>query len=237
MFMTRYGRLLLSHCCVFAILLCAGPALAAVVLPVVDESGSVIVTTETAEVREGPAAGYDVITVVAKGEIFVKQGRTGAWYYIRINDDTFGWISGRAISRYREDEAPSTYVEPREGPIEGGYYPDYRYYPYYPGGYYGYFYDYPFYFWGQSYFSSDYFYYDYHRHRGYSRYYGRGYPRNRDYPRYRDDGRQWGGESYRNYYPGPRVAPVPRPPGPAYRSYSPGPRPALPRIRPSFPRR
>ena len=88
-----------------------------------------IVTAETAEVREGPAPNYDVITVVAKGEIFVKQGRTGAWYYIKINDDTFGWISGRAIRRYQEEEAPSTYVEPRDEPVESG---DYPYYPYYP---------------------------------------------------------------------------------------------------------
>ena len=106
--------------CVCVSSCCAGSAPAAVVSPEIDESGSVIVTTETAEVREGPAAGYDVITVVAKGEIFVKQGRTGAWYYIRINDDTFGWISGRAISRYQEGETPSTYVEPRDGPVESG---------------------------------------------------------------------------------------------------------------------
>jgi len=233
MTLTRFRGLLPLLCGAFALLFFAGSAMA-VVLPVVDESGSVIVTTETAEVREGPASGYDVLTVVAKGEIFVKQGRTGAWYYIRINEDTFGWISGRAISRYLEGETPSTYVEPRDGPVDRG---DYQYYPYYPGSYYGYFYDYPFYFWGQPYFSSDYYYNDYYRYRGYPREHMNAYPRSRDYPRYRDYGRPGGSDYHRSFDGGRYGVPIPRPPGPAPRFNSPASRPAIPRIRPSFPRR
>jgi hypothetical protein len=240
MMLTRFRGLLPLLCGAWVIFVCVGLAPAAVVSPEIAENGAVIVTAETAEVREGPAPSFAVITVVANGEIFVKEGRTGAWYYIRINDGTFGWISGRAISRYQEDEAPSTYVEPRDGPTESGDYQPYPsspYYPYYPGSYYGYIYDYPFYYWGQPYFSSDYYYYDNYRHRGYSREHESGYPRNRDYPRYRDDGRHGGGDTHRYYNVGPRVAPVPRPPGPAPRSYRPSPRPAVPRIRPALPRR
>lgn len=220
--------------CALALFCCAGSAPAAVVSPEVDENGSVIVTTETAEVREGPAMGYNVITVVAKGEIFVKQGRTGAWYYVRINDDTFGWISGRAVSRYQADEAPTTYVEPRDEPAESG---DYQYYPYYPNNYYGYFYDYPFYFWGQPFFSSDYYYYDYYRYRGYPRNYVSPYPRSRVYPRYRNEGWQRGNVPRHNYNGGRYRVPAPRPPGPVPRFNNPVPRPSLPRVRPSFPRR
>lgn len=104
------------------------PLRAAVVEPRVAESGSVIVTAETAEVREGPSSRSEVITVVAKGEVFLKQGRTGAWYLIRIDDDSFGWISGRSVRRYRgeaAEESPSPYVGPYEG----------RSSLYYPGGY------------------------------------------------------------------------------------------------------
>jgi len=234
MMQTRFRGLLPLLCGAFALLLCAGSAPAGVVLPVVDESGSVIVTTETAEVREGPASGYDVITVVAKGEIFFKQGRTGAWYYIRINEDTFGWISGRAISRYLEDETPSTYVEPRDAPIDGG---DYPYYPYYPDSYYSYFYDYPFYFWGQPYFSSDYYYYDNYRYRSYSRGYGSGYPRNRYFPRDRVDGRPGGGDSHRNYNGGGYRAPAPMLPRVSPRLNIPHPGPSGPRIGPPGRRR
>ena len=234
MMLIRFRGLLPLLCGIFALLLFAGSAPAAVVLPVVEESGSVIVTTETAEVREGPASGYDVITVVAKGEIFVKQGRTGAWYYIRINNDNFGWISGREISRYLEDETPSTYVEPRDAPVERGGYP---YYSDYPANYYGYFYDYPFYFWGQPYFSSDYYYYDNYRYRGHSREYGSGYPRNRYYPRDRVDGGKRGSDSHRNYNGGGYRAPSPMLPRVSPRLNSPRPMPPVPRMRPPGPRR
>ena len=223
-------RRLLPTFCALALFCCAASAPAAVVSPEIDEVGSVIVTTETAEVREGPALGYDVITVVAKGEIFLKQGRTGAWFYVMINDDTFGWISGRAVSRYQEGETPSTYVEPRDEPVESG---DYPYYPYYPESYYGYFYDYPFYFWGQPYFSSDYYYYDYYRYRSYPREHVNVYPRNRVYPRYRNEGWQRGSGPRHNY----NRAPAPMLPRVSPRLNSPPSRPSGPRMGPPGRRR
>ncbi len=173
--------------------------------------------------------------MVAKGEIFDKQGRTGAWYYIKINDDTFGWISGRAISRYQADEedeageaveAPSTYVETREAPIDRGYDP---YYPYYPGYYPGYYYDYPFYSWGLPYYSSEYYYYGNHHYPRRSWEHEGGSSRTWNNRQYRSDSWQRDGGSNRNYNVGPRVVPAPRLPGPR-------PRMSIPRARPSSPR-
>jgi len=218
MMLTRFRGLQSLLCGVFVLLLCAESASGEVVLPAVEESGSVIVTTETADVREGPAAGYDVITVVAKGEIFDKQGRTGAWYYIRINDDSFGWICGRAISRYQTGETQPTYVEPRDEQTDRGdypyypYYPDYSYYPMYPYGYY----DYPFYYWGQPYYSSGY-YYGNNYYRGRSWDHDGVHPQNRSYPRYQGNGGRGGGSSYGNYNNGGRYR-VPRAPSLAPRA-------------------
>lgn len=123
-----------------SLLWCALPAHAAPVQPAELESGSVIVIADTAEVREGPAAEFEVITVVGKGEIFLKAGRTGAWYYIKVGGDTFGWVNGRDVSRHKEGETPPPYV----GPVPG---------PYPPGSY-------PYYYWGPPFFTWDWFLFD-----------------------------------------------------------------------------
>jgi len=198
-----------------AFVLWAGPARAALVQPNQLESGSVIVTADTAEVREGPAPSFDVITVVEKGEIFLKLGRTGAWYYIRIDDVASGWISGRAISRYQAEESPSPYVGPYDA----------RYPPYYSGGYF----DYSYYYWGQPYLSWEWYFYDREPHRDRSWGHERDYYRDRDRDRPRNDGRgrddNWsrGKDSPRGDDTGNRF----KPPW----------RPSAPRIRGPFPRR
>lgn len=165
----RCRRLLILLCAALAICLRRGSAYAEIIQPSVAESGSVIVTAATAEVREGPAADFNVITVVEKGEIFLKQGRTGAWYYILINGDAYGWISGRAIGSYQAEASPSPSVIP---------YDDRYDYPYYPGGYYGYF-------WGQPFLTWDWYVY------GHAPPLDRPRERERDYnrDRYRDRSR------------------------------------------------
>jgi len=148
-----------------------GPVCAAIVQPSVAESGSVIVTAATAEVREGPSPDSNIITVVEQGEIFLKQGRTGGWYYIRINGDAFGWISGRAIGSYQAESSPSPYVVPYDD----------RYYPYYPGGYYDYY-------WGRPYVLWEWYVYDHNTYRTYrSRDHGRDHNRDRYRDRLRTD--------------------------------------------------
>jgi len=171
----------------------AKPVRAEVAKPSMDESGSLIVTADTTEVREGPSRGYAVITIVGKGEIFVKEGRTGAWYYIRINGDTFGWINGRDVVRYQAEGVLVPDVAPEEeaAPYLGPY--DARYYPYYPGSVYGYSY----YAWGQPSLSWEWYYYgsDSHRYRTWD--YDSSYRRDRDHDRSRD-------ESWRTYESGRR---------------------------------
>jgi hypothetical protein len=160
--------------CVFAFHFGAADLRAAIVGPSVAESGSVVVTAETAEVREGPAPSYSVITVVEKGEVFVKQGRTGGWYYILINGDAFGWINGRAVGSTQGEVSPRTYVVPNED----RYYTSY----YYPGGYNGYY-------WGQPYVSWEWYFYDRDSH--WDRSWDRDRDRDRDHnrDRYRDRSR------------------------------------------------
>lgn len=149
------------------------PACAVVVQPETLESGSVIVTAQTAEVREGPSPAADVITVVEKGEIFLKQGRTGGWYYVKINDEAFGWISGRAVGRYQAEGSPSLYIVPDVG---GDH-------PYYPGSYY----DYPPYPWVQPFFAWEWYFPDREPYRD------RSWEHHRDYMRDRDRDRPQGG--------------------------------------------
>jgi hypothetical protein len=162
-----------------ALVLCAWPARATMVQPSVAESGSVIVTAEIAEVRDGPSSGSNVITVVEKGEVFLKEGRTGAWYYVRINDDFFGWISGRAVSRYQEEESEgssSTDIGPDEG-RSSSYYPrSYSVYPY-------------FYYWGQPFVSWEWYFSGRGPYRDHSWDHDKRYPGDRDHDRPGKDGR------------------------------------------------
>ena len=156
------------------LMLCAWPVRAAVVQPRAVESGTVIVTAESAEVREGPSPRAEVITVVGKGEVFEKLGRTMGWYFIKLNDDSTGWISGRAIRRYQAAVSPDTNVGPSTD----------RYYPYYPGGYYD-----SYYFWGQPYLSWEWYFYD----RDHSWDHDRNYYRDRDRDHNHDRPRVEGG--------------------------------------------
>jgi uncharacterized protein YraI len=208
------------------LLVAAATARAVAVQPEVAETGSVIVTADSAEVREGPSHTYDVVTVVEKGEVFLKQGRTKGWYLIKINDESSGWVSGRAISRYRAEGSAPPYVRPYDS----------WYYPYYPGGYY----DYPYSYWGQPYLSWEWYFYDGDRHRDRSWDRSRDHDRDdrrdrdRDRPRGdewradedrpRGDGRSRDGDwrrdddSHRGGDIGPRANPQPRSSGPRIRS-------------------
>lgn len=171
-----------------------------VVLPRAYERGMVIVTAETAEVREGPSPRSEVITVVERGEIFEKAGRTKGWYYIELGENAFGWVSGRAIRRYRAPARPAPHAGSEVGPSDEGYYP---YYPYYPEPYYSY----PYY-WGAPYFWGEWNYYGYDTQRRRDYYYNDN--------RYRDRPRV---DTYRGYAPAP-----PRSSPPA-RSFTPDHRP------------
>jgi hypothetical protein len=142
----------------------AARAGAALVEPRTTESGYAIVTARTAEVREGPSPKAAVITIVEQGEVFAKIGRTGGWYFLQISDGSQGWVSGRALRRYDQAEAPvgevappeeGAVAEPPESPVVPVYPPTIYQYPYpyqYP-----YSYQYPY---GGPYFYSEWYIYD-----------------------------------------------------------------------------
>lgn len=139
-------------CVLFAAFLVCGSAFASPVQPEVAEEGSVIVIADTAEVREGPGPAYEVVTIVERGEVFAKRGRTGGWYLVLISGEATGWINGRAVQRHEGDgSAPA-----RIGPYEDRFAPDS---PFWYGPYSSYY-------WVQPYFSWEWYYYgDSHRDR------------------------------------------------------------------------
>jgi len=184
------GRGLLQVLCgVFFFLLLGGSARAQVAQPEAEkvqpsaevvrpravESGLVIVTAESAEVRTGPSTNAEVIAVVDKGEIFEKLGRTMRWYLVKVDDEITGYISGRYIRRYQEG-GQSTY--PSGGAYDGRNYPSY-----YPGDYYNYPYYNPFFYnYGWPYFSGEWYFYGGEPYRGYDRHPGGGWHGPNGYP-------------------------------------------------------
>ena len=178
-----YRKILPLLCGLIVLQFLVSPAHSALVQPAEVESGSVIVTAETAEVREGPSLDAAVITVVGKGEIFDKLGRTGAWYFIRINDDAFGWVNGRAVRNHGAEESPPPYL----GPYDDSYY------PYYPGI------PYDYYSWGLPYLSWEW--YVYYRGWRWGRPWGPGMYPYRDGNQVRPWGNSWpgGGDRDRGY--------------------------------------
>jgi hypothetical protein len=142
-----------------------------VVRPRRAETGYVIVVAAAAEVREGPSTTYAVIDTVERDDVFPKLGRTGRWYYVQIDEETFGWISGRALSRYWGEDQQYDQGTP---PSYGGYYRDY-WYPYPPlpppALYWDWYFEYP---------GPRGYYYYYDRDRGRDRYWDRGPGPDRD---------------------------------------------------------
>jgi len=181
--------------------LAAEPARAAMVEPRGSESGYAIVTAKTAEVREGPSSKAAVITVVERGEVFAKVGRTGGWYFLQISDSSRGWISGRALRRYVPETPPVEGDD--QGDDEGVSAPPVEpratYPPPSPWTNYGYPY------WGQPYYYNEWYFYGSdpywygswgHDYRSYDRY------RGRDDDRYRDRDWESGRQKRSNDSPG-----------------------------------
>jgi len=178
-------------CGLFVLQLSVAPVRAEVVQPRSNERGFVIVTSESAEIREGPSPKYKVIESAKRGEVFPKAGRTGRWYYVEIDEDTFGWMSGRDLERYANSQSPTD----ERSPYPGRYYFD-LYYPWQP-----------FLFW-------DYYFYDRGpRWEGKPGWQGRFERPSRDWDRDR------GGDRDRDGGGGPGFRPQPRESGP--RGFSP----------------
>jgi uncharacterized protein YgiM (DUF1202 family) len=66
-----------------------------------------IVTTDTLNVREGPATTFPVITTVANGTELTVVGRDEAnnWLFVQLADGTEGWVT-RSLTNYTNLDAP-----------------------------------------------------------------------------------------------------------------------------------
>ena len=62
-------------------------------------SGKIIVTSKTLNVRSGPGKDNSVITTVFSGNILQIIGNAPGWYYVRLPDNTAGWIMAKFTSR------------------------------------------------------------------------------------------------------------------------------------------
>lgn len=56
-------------------------------------SGSqVVVTTNILNVRSGPGINHAVLTQTYMGNVLIVQGSAYDWYYVRLPDNTYGWV-------------------------------------------------------------------------------------------------------------------------------------------------
>lgn len=63
-------------------------------------SGHVVVISAKAPVLLGPGHRYATLEWAMNGEVFNLEGMTGAWYYIRLENDARGWIHGNNLARW-----------------------------------------------------------------------------------------------------------------------------------------
>ncbi|MCG8552614.1 MAG: SH3 domain-containing protein [Desulfobacterales bacterium] len=57
-----------------------------------DSGTQVVVTTKILNVRSGPGINHGVLTRTYMGNVLIVQGRSANWYYVRLPDNTYGWV-------------------------------------------------------------------------------------------------------------------------------------------------
>lgn len=57
-----------------------------------DSGTQVVVTTKILNVRSGPGINHGVLTRTYMGNVLIIQGSSADWYYVRLPDNTFGWV-------------------------------------------------------------------------------------------------------------------------------------------------
>nr|WP_320041625.1 DUF6515 family protein [uncultured Desulfobacter sp.] len=63
------------------------------------ESGTqVVVTTKILNVRSGPGINHGVLTQTYMGNVLIVQGSSADWYYVRLPDNTYGWVMKSFVS-------------------------------------------------------------------------------------------------------------------------------------------
>jgi len=70
------------------------PAMRSPNIPVNPEvSGAqVVVATKILNVRSGPGINHGVLTQTYMGNVLIVQGSSADWYYVRLPDNTYGWV-------------------------------------------------------------------------------------------------------------------------------------------------
>jgi hypothetical protein len=52
----------------------------------------VVVATKILNVRSGPGINHGVLTRTYMGNVLIVQGSSADWYYVRLPDNTYGWV-------------------------------------------------------------------------------------------------------------------------------------------------
>jgi len=65
--------------------------------PAVSET-QVVVTAKLLNVRSGPGINHAVLTRIYMGNVLIVQGSASGWYYVRLPDNTYGWVMKTFVS-------------------------------------------------------------------------------------------------------------------------------------------
>ena len=57
-----------------------------------DSGTHVVVTAKILNVRSGPGINHPVLTQTYMGNVLIIQGSASDWYYVRLPDNTYGWV-------------------------------------------------------------------------------------------------------------------------------------------------
>ena len=57
-----------------------------------DSGIQVVVTAKLLNVRSGPGINHAVLTQTYMGNVLIIQGSSSDWYYVRLPDNTYGWV-------------------------------------------------------------------------------------------------------------------------------------------------
>jgi len=57
-----------------------------------DSGTQVVVMSKILNVRSGPGINHAVLTQTYMGNVLIIQGSASDWYYVRLPDNTYGWV-------------------------------------------------------------------------------------------------------------------------------------------------
>nr|WP_321400512.1 DUF6515 family protein [uncultured Desulfobacter sp.] len=57
-----------------------------------NSGAQVVVTAKILNVRSGPGMNHGVLTQTYMGNVLIVQGSSADWYYVRLPDNTYGWV-------------------------------------------------------------------------------------------------------------------------------------------------